>query len=77
MSENEGEVLSYAVELWKQQDVFAFIKLKFDCLQGPQCLNDRQCLNIVLALIINTGSLKLDKHLEDYTASNILGILNK
>jgi len=28
MSENEGEVLSYGVELWKQQDVFAFIKLK-------------------------------------------------
>ena len=30
MSENEGEVLSYGVELWKQQDVFAFIKFE-DC----------------------------------------------
>ena len=28
MSENEGQVLSHAMELWRQQEVFAFIKSK-------------------------------------------------
>ena len=76
MSENEGEVLSHALEV---RQCFSH---KVECCHLIVCGSHIALImmeSIVLVCFnhMNTGSPRLDEHLENQTASNILGILNK
>jgi len=76
MSENEGEVLSRTVEVaggvcsHKVEGCHLIV-------YGSHIALMMESIVLVCFNHMNTGSPRLDEHLETQTASNILGILNK